>query len=125
MNALPVVVRELVVASRRSATYWTRFAVAGVALACFCLMLLFGSRTNTVAMQGKQIFVVLSVMTFTYCSLAGVFATTDCLSSERRNGTLGLLFLTDLRTLDVILGKLAAHSLHAVFGLLAVVPVMN
>ena len=36
---------------------------------------------------------------------------------------LGLLFLTDLRGHDIVLGKLAATSLRAVFGLVAIVPV--
>jgi len=34
--------------------------------------------------------------------------TADTLSGESREGTLGLLFLTDLRSWDVTLGKLAS-----------------
>src|SRR5262249_31132580 len=53
-----------------------------------------------------------------------VFLTSDCLSEEKREGTLGLLFLTDLRGYDVVFGKLLASSLRAVFGLLAIFPVI-
>src|SRR5205823_6492965 len=48
----------------------------------------------------------------------------DCLSSEKREGTLGLLFLTDLKGYDVVCGKLAATSFRALYGLLALVPVL-
>ncbi|HZQ48617.1 MAG TPA: hypothetical protein VFC07_16485, partial [Verrucomicrobiae bacterium] len=38
--------------------------------------------------------------------------------------TLGLLFLTDLNGYDVVFGKLAATSLNALYGLLAIFPVL-
>ncbi|MCZ7637880.1 MAG: ABC transporter permease [Verrucomicrobia bacterium] len=58
------------------------------------------------------------------CVAAGPVFTADVLSEEKREGTLGLLFLTDLRAHDVVLGKLAATSVTAVFSLLAVLPVV-
>jgi ABC-type multidrug transport system permease subunit len=57
-----------------------------------------------------------------YCLAAGRLMTADCLSREKREGTLGLLFLTDLKGYDVVLGKLAATSLDGFYGLLAVFP---
>jgi ABC-type transport system involved in cytochrome c biogenesis permease component len=63
-------------------------------------------------------------ISFFFCNLAGVRLTADTLSEEKRNGTLGLLFLTNLRGLDVVLGKMSANSLQAVYGLMAVAPVM-
>lgn len=47
--------------------------------------------------------------------------------SERgkREGTLGLLFLTDLKGYDVVFGKLVATSLNSFYGLLAIFPVMG
>jgi len=59
-----------------------------------------------------------------YCLFSGVRATADCLSEEKREGTLGLLFLTDLKGYDVVLGKLAGTSLNALYSLLAVVPLL-
>ncbi|HEX4645320.1 MAG TPA: ABC transporter permease, partial [Verrucomicrobiae bacterium] len=59
-----------------------------------------------------------------YALLAGVRFTADSLSEEKREGTLGLLFLTDLKGYDVIFGKLAAGSLAAFYGLIAVLPVL-
>ena len=55
---------------------------------------------------------------------AGLFFTSDCLSEEKREGTLGLLFLTDLRGYDVVLGKLLATSLRGFYALLAVLPIL-
>ena len=48
---------------------------------------------------------------------AGLLGTADCVSSEKRDGTLGLLFLTDLKGYDVICGKLAANSVSVLYGL--------
>ena len=67
---------------------------------------------------------VLSGYAFILCLLTGVLLTSDCLSQEKRDGTLGLLFLTDLKGYDVVLGKFIATSLNAFYGLLALLPVM-
>ena len=47
--------------------------------------------------QGKLIFTYLSWLAFIYCLVEGARTAADCLSQEKREGTLGLLFLTDLR----------------------------
>jgi ABC-type Na+ efflux pump permease subunit len=73
---------------------------------------------------GQIIFYVLTGASLFYCLMAGVRSTADCLSEEKREGTLGLLFLTDLRGYDVVVGKLVANSLNAFYGVMAVVPVM-
>ena len=62
--------------------------------------------------------------TFLFCLWEGARGTADCLSREKREGTLGLLFLTDLRGYDVVIGKLVASSINSVYGLLAVFPAM-
>src|SRR5581483_9708968 len=56
--------------------------------------------------------------------VAGRRFTADCLSEEKREGTLGLLFLTDLKGYDIVLGKLAATSVNGLYGLFALVPVL-
>jgi ABC-type transport system involved in cytochrome c biogenesis permease component len=56
--------------------------------------------------------------------LAGLLLTADSIASEKQGGTIGLLFLTDLKGYDIVLGKLAAHSVNAFFGLLAIFPVL-
>jgi ABC-type transport system involved in multi-copper enzyme maturation permease subunit len=55
---------------------------------------------------------------------AGLFFTSDSISEEKREGTLGFLFLTDLRGYDVVAGKLLATSLRGAFALLALFPIL-
>jgi ABC-type transport system involved in cytochrome c biogenesis permease component len=53
------------------------------------------------------------------------FLTADCISRERREGTLGLLFLTRLRATDIVTAKSLAQALRALTLWLAVVPVLT
>ena len=76
------------------------------------------------AAQGAILFQMLSVVAFLFSSFAGVFICSDCLSREKRDGTLGLLFLTDLRPIDVVFGKFCAFGLNLFYGLLAFVPIL-
>ncbi len=50
--------------------------------------------------------------------------TLDAISIEKREGTLGLLFLTRLRSFDIVLGKLAPAALLSLYGLVSIIPVM-
>src|SRR5260370_1756577 len=123
MILLPIVERELRVAARRGSTYWTRLVVVLVAmLVCFWLLLTLPFAAPA-ARTGMNLFRALSVFAFVYCVWAGVRFTSDSLSVEKREGPLGLLFLTDLKGYDVVLGKLAATSLNAMYGLVALRPV--
>lgn len=123
MVLLPIVDRELRVAARRPATYWMRCAAAGIMLVIF-LILLLKSDTSTRQM-GRHLLNALGVLALGFSLLAGVFLTADCLAEEKREGTLGLLFLTDLKSYDIVFGKLVANSLHACFGLLAIFPILG
>ena len=73
---------------------------------------------------GNAIFPVLTTLAFVYCLLAGARRAADSISEEKREGTLGLLFLTDLRGYDIVLGKLVAVSTRTIQGLLAFFPVL-
>jgi ABC-type transport system involved in multi-copper enzyme maturation permease subunit len=123
MTVLPIVERELRVAARRPGTYWGRAGAALVALAIMAFIFL--SSTHAPARQlGQALFITLSVIFLGVSLLAGVRYTADCLSEEKREGTMGLLFLTDLKGYDIVLGKLAATSVNAFYSLLAIFPVL-
>ena len=123
MTFLPIVERELRVAARRPGTYWTRwFAALGMMLVW--LLLVAANRRMPAAELSQLLFISFGVLALGFCLLSGIFLTADCLSEEKREGTLGLLFLTDLRGYDVVLGKLIATSVHSVYGLLAIFPVL-
>src|SRR5687767_7229435 len=109
MTFLPIVERELRVAARQRGTYWTRLGavVAGLAVGTWIMLMPMIRNTREL---GVALFSSLAVVTFVYSLLIGIRTTADCLSEEKREGTLGLLFLTDLKGYDIVLGKLAATS---------------
>ncbi len=124
MTFLPIVERELRVAARRKNTFWTRMAVALGAVLIAGWALLTTRFLPVPVNAGTMLFSSLSGLAFVYCLLGGILKTTDCLSEEKREGTLGLLFLTDLSGHDVVLGKMAATSLNWAYGLLAAFPIL-
>jgi ABC-type transport system involved in multi-copper enzyme maturation permease subunit len=123
MTFLPIVQRELIEASRRRGTYWIRVGAAAAGLIIGVWVMAF-PEFRVPSRIGMALFVPLSIIALLYCSFIGIFRTADCLSEEKREGTLGLLFLTDLKGYDIVVGKLAATSLNAAYGLLALFPVM-
>ena len=119
MNLLPVVQRELTQAARKPSTFGIRisaailgFIIAGIAMV---------AASNA----GRQLFTILTTLSFIAAAAAGVFLTADSLRSEKREGTLGLLFLTDLHGYDIVLGKLASSSLSTFLALFALFPVFS
>jgi hypothetical protein len=128
MIFLPIVVRELQTASWRKKTYSVRFWTAVAAVVVCAAIIIFLSFVPLLpgmgwASMGWAIFQGLAGLCFFYCLLlAG--NTADCVSEEKREGTLGLLFLTDLSGWDVALGKLCANSLKSFYALLGAFPVV-
>jgi len=122
---LPVVARELRVTARLPGTHWTRTIVALVALAIGGWIMLLPYATSAPGVLGKALFGSMSVLANIYALLLGLLRTSDCISEEKREGTLGLLFLTDLKAYDVVLGKLAATSLNSFYGMLAIFPILG
>ncbi|MDB6065352.1 MAG: hypothetical protein JWR26_1560, partial [Pedosphaera sp.] len=126
MSFLPIVERELRVAARQRLTFWTRASAAALALLVFGgLQILSGTAGGGYLKAGQIQFSFLKWLSFLFAAVMGIFLTADSLSYEKREGTLGLLFLTDLRGYDVVLGKLISHSLRAFYGLLAALPVLG
>jgi ABC-type transport system involved in multi-copper enzyme maturation permease subunit len=148
----PVIVRELREQARRPLNHWVRTlgAVALVALT-FQMMLrpllmawthpVFGTiltgshrRLNPgdrldlilrhLENRGGVLFAVMNLTLLATIWLVGPLLTADCLSRERRDGTLGLLFLTPLKPADIVLAKLAAHGFRAVCVFLGALPVL-
>ena len=125
MNFFPVVGRELQIAARKPLTYRLRVVTVFICLA-FCARAVFqySSSGGLGTGQGINLFLTLTTIAFLFSSFSGVFVCSDCLSREKRDGTLGLLFLTDLRPVDVVFGKLCAYGLNLFYGLLAFVPIL-
>jgi ABC-type transport system involved in multi-copper enzyme maturation permease subunit len=124
MMLLPIVERELRVAARQWRTYWGRSLAGGVALG-LVLHLIWAVGLLQAPGGGALILKIVSYMALAFCIFAGMSRTSDCISSEKREDTLGLLFLTHLKARDIVLGKLAAASIHAVLFLISIVPVLS
>ena len=126
MKLFPVIVRELLVASRRLGTYTSRFSIALLVFFVIVYALIFVVIADGYPLHraGSDMFFVVSGIMIFLCNIAGIYLTADCLSEEKRNGTLGLLFLTNLRGYEVVLGKMSVGTIQAVLGLLSAVPML-
>jgi hypothetical protein len=122
MTFLPIVVRELRVASRRRGMYLARATTAFSAIA-LVYYLLFIFRDTIASTTGAFLFNFLVSLCSIIC-LTMVTITSDCISEEKRENTLGLLFLTDLKGYDVTLGKLFSNSLVSFYSILGILPVV-
>lgn len=117
MTLFPVIHRELRAQARQPFTYWLRLLGAGAALAVMAVMILNGG-------SGGESFAALHRMVLLSIWVLVPLGVADCVSRERREGTLGLLFLTPLRARDVALAKAGTHGLRGLALLLAVLPMM-
>lgn len=121
MTILPVLFRELLQQSRQAGTFWLRLLGAGLLVGLTALIWITGDlRVN----QGDRVF---SVFHVALClAIWGVvpLMVADCLSQERREGTLGLLFLTPLRPIQIVAAKGIAHALRGLTFLAACLPVV-
>src|SRR5690348_11148042 len=117
MTFLPIAERELRIRARRPGTFVLRCVAAALALLICAFMLTFAGAARGAI--GGVAFKSLVVLALLYCLYEGLRNTADCLSEEKRAGTLGFLFLTDLKGYDVVIGKLLATSLSSFYALLA------
>lgn len=117
----PIAIRELLVSSRRSANWRIRLITTLCALlvAAFAL-----TDSPSVAAAGRTLFMGVGLVAFLYSLCAGFIFTTGSITEERCEGTFGLLYLTPLKSWEVITGKLASTSLQGFYGLVAIIPVL-
>ncbi len=122
----PVLQRELLVRARRGSTIWIRLGIYLLALMLVALLLIpamtMGSMTGMGISSGRIIFEPLRYLLLVYALFEGARSVASAIPDERREGTLGLLFLTNLRSWDVLLGKTASGALTSIYGALVVAP---
>src|SRR5580658_2190070 len=101
----PVVQRELREAARWTWGPWLRMGGALGGVIAFCAVAL----RVPESMLGRELFDnVQSMLFYLICALVPPFVA-DCIARERREGTLGLLFLTPLTASGIVLGKSLAQ----------------
>jgi ABC-type transport system involved in multi-copper enzyme maturation permease subunit len=103
------------------ATHRERVIAGGAALAVAVAFAMFSGAVP--ARAGSLMFEVLSWGAFVFCIFQGIGAAADALARERREGTLGLLFLTDLQASDILFGKFAAVAVRSFSIVLSFLPV--
>jgi len=119
MLLLPVIQREMLVEARQPTTLWTRLIVALFGLVAFLVIAASGRFDHT---TGSRLFAQLAALYFVTIWCFTPLLTADTLSQERRENTLGLLFLTGLTGREIVLGKSCAHSLRALNLVLTMIP---
>ena len=119
----PVIIRELRAGSRQWGTYWLRVLAAAFAIGAFVLFMEQGRGMRT-GREGAELFSTMHRILLATIAVVVPLMTSDCISRERREGTLGLLFLTNLTAREIILAKAIAHGLRACALWAAVLPLM-
>lgn len=150
MTFLPVVGRELCAESRRPFNYWLRVLGAGALTVVAALTLLVPQATTHTSMfvatglvvsnsqpgglltSGQNPYGLIGATLFGYLN-ATIFAamwvlvpllTADSINREKREGTLGLLFLTPLTSSGIVIGKSVVHGLRALTLYCTMIPVL-
>lgn len=122
---LPILERELRIRCRQRRTFIRRFLIALTTSLITILALLLTALSAPPASIGASVFSLFSWALVWLCLADGLFSTADLISEEKREGTLGLLFLTPLRPAEIILGKTAGAVINSFYTLLAAVPALS
>ena len=122
MPLSPAIVRELRVEARRPMNYWLR--VLGAAAIIVVAMIAHGDAFRAATRLGPELFGNLNAGLYFGVILGAPLLTADCLSRERREGTLGLLFLTPLTPTGIVAAKSVVHALRALSLTAAALPVI-
>ena len=103
-------------------TYWLRVMVGilTLSLLAFALREPFHSRE-----LGQKLFSTVNRGLFLSIWLLVPLLTADCIAREKREGTLGLLFLTPLTAAGIVIGKSLSNGLRALTVFMAVVPMLT
>jgi ABC-type Na+ efflux pump permease subunit len=122
LNVWPVLQRELREGARRRANHRLRLLSAGVAT--LLLWAIAANMARSSAQVGSWIFAALHSLLLGLILLIVPGMAADCIARERREGTLGLLFLTPLSAGGIVAGKTLAQALRALTLWLAVLPIL-
>ncbi len=125
MTSAPLIRRELYTAARRGRNQRVRWWISALGLVGLSLFLFTLMTGAVLPVSGKVIFQSIGIWIYYYCLVAGAVVTADAISSERREGTLGLLFLTDLTGWDVVGGKLTSALLPILYAVMGLVPMLS
>lgn len=121
---LPIVHREMAVAARRRSTYGFRGLAAFIAFVILFATWMDLRQPGNSMPNGKGLLWSITVVGCVVATWQGIVRAARCLSEERANGTLGLLFLTPLKTVDVVSGKFTAAALLSLQMAITLAPML-
>lgn len=122
MASWPLILREMRELSRQGQLFWIRVTAGAFAFLTTAALLL--NKTFAGREVGLYLFTLLNLLLFVTIITIGPLITADCIAREKREGTLGLLFLAPLSSRDIIFSKLVMNALRAFTLLLAILPLM-
>jgi ABC-type Na+ efflux pump permease subunit len=122
-NTWPVVQRELREAARRPANRRLRLISASVGT--LLLWVITANFPMPAAQLGGYLFGSLHTLLMGLILLIVPALTADCIAREKREGTLGLLFMTPLSASGIVAGKALGQGLRAFTLWLAVLPILT
>jgi hypothetical protein len=135
VNIPPLVDRELRVVARRRSFLWLRGLLAlAVGFQAYDLLnhsvlVPAANLRGAIAVpsgpiiSGPILLRAMAGLIFVFALVLGLFCA-DSINRERRQGTLGLLFLTDLKPAQIIYGKMLSYGLTSFLVLLGALPAL-
>src|ERR1041385_2120745 len=122
MIPLPLIVREFRIQARRKRAFALRVAfgsLLGTALFFFLIGHVLAPASPAL---GRSLLSTFAWQIVILALVGGPALTCDCLSEERKEGTLPLLFLTHMNAADIVLGKFLGKSFDALMLFFAATP---
>ncbi len=121
---MPLVLRELKQESRRPGVKMLRILCAGLMSLTLLLLAQSGEGFEWGTRSGGALFLQLNLLLFSWVWILVPSTCFDSISKERREGTLELLFMTPLTSMEVLISKGFIHGLRTGTCLLATAPVL-
>ena len=118
---LAVLHRELRVEARKPGQYWMRVVAGSSVLAMLVVQMIAGRVGGG---DGAALFAMMQQAILVMIMLFVPLTTADCISRERREGTLFLLGLTPLTPLGVLLAKVASRLIAILGWMLPAIPML-
>ena len=123
MTFLPIVEREARTAARQPFLYGWRLVPIILAIWLLLPQYFYNSLAGNLKNAGSQCFSYL-VWLMEFMAILAAWPACNGIATERREGTLGFIFLTDLKGIDVVLGKTTTFALGGFMVMLGLVPVL-
>lgn len=106
-------------------TYWSRTGAAALAMLFGWTVITAQQASRVPVAAGQVAFVLLAIVATIVVVTAVLQSAAEAFAREKKEDTLGLLFLTPLKPYELAAGKLISTSLPAFYRFVAMVPVLG